>query len=265
MQTTGAAPSTKKSVRDKIFRKLTNGTLGDPIISATTDRSFAKLAISGMIGRDVGLPTDAILRSEAEVAEFDFQAHHWVRTTHAHVLPIQIAAHKTVPKDQIESWLTLNYYRLFREANYKHLKPGILVEPFVRNAQIPLEVRALCFDGQVSLLHTFDGREGLPYAPRRYYTPDWQVLDFSVWDPADEKDYDKPANIQAFLDDCAKVAQHFEIIGLEALFYPDGSYYFIGLSHCPDGGLHKVHPASKQQEYNDRFLRLPPYGDTPLD
>lgn len=265
MQATGGAPSTKLSIRDKVFRKLTNGTLRDPLITATTDRDIAKTVMSGLIGRPAHLQTDAILRSAKEIENFDFTPGQWVRTTHSYVIPEIVSDRGHISRDNLIEWLNQDYYHLTREENYKPLKPGILVEPYVQDGEAPVEIRVLCYNGDVSLFHSFERSDQHHYNPRRYYTPDWEPLEFSVWDPHHEVIYPKPAQLDAFKADCEKISAPFEIVGIEALLYPGGEYRFIGLSHCPDGGLPRIVPKSATQEYNDRFFRLPPYGDTVPD
>lgn len=262
MQATKGTPSTGLSYRDKIFRKLTGPIMDDPFVRTTTDREHVKTFIDGLLKRPAALATYSILRTEEDIAHADFPRDAWVRTTHSYVIPMIVREQPVIPRDTLKDWLATDYYHRFRERNYKGLTPGILVEPYFKDGARPTILVALCYKGEVSLLHTHGTDPQTGVSTRRYYSPNWEDLNFSIWDPVTPNALPKPETLDAFLDDCATISTPFEIVGVEALLYPDGSYAFFALSHCPDGGLAKVIPTEANDEFNARFFRKPPYGDT---
>lgn len=256
MQDTGGTPSTEMSFKDKIFRKLTNGSLDDVLIRAMTERDVTKTVIDGLLKRDACIGTLAVLRSHEEIDAFNFPEGAWVRTTHSYVIP-ELIGPTPPPVDIFHNWLAHDYYHEMREANYKGLRPGILVEPFMRGGASPYLLVALCFDGDVSLFHTLEiDWASMNHASRRFFDLEWRALDFSVWDPISPILRPQPSALHAIISDCRRIAATSEIIACELLIYPDGEYQFFGISHCPDGGIPKIIPPDAADEYNSRFFRL---------
>ena len=255
----GASPSTKLSFRDMVYRKLIGDALNDTLVKATTDRLHAKTFIDGRLVKRAAIPTLAVLRTDDDIEQFSFEPGTMVRTTHSYVVPAIISEVGTPPRVQFKEWLAQDYYYDTRELNYKGLQPGLLIEPYEKEGTAPVPLIAFCYAGQVSLVHTleFRGAQRL----RRFYTPEWEPMEFSIWDPLSPV-IDKPKNLAAFIEDCNTLSEPFEIVAVEALVYPDGSYVFTAFSHCPDGNGAWILPHSATQEFNARFFRTPPYGDT---
>lgn len=254
----GASPSTDLSFRDKLYRKVIGDELDDLLVRATTDRETAKSFINGAVIKDIAIPSIAVLRSEEEIDTFDFPRDTAVRMTHGHVAPVILSDMSEAPRALFKEWLKRDYYHETRERNYKGLRPGILVEPYLRNGSSPLNIVASCYDGQVSLFHHLEYTDGARTRKRRYYTPDWSPLEFSIWDPVCAP-VAKPKNLKNLIKDCAAISEPFEIVGIEAWIYPDGQYFITSISHLPDGNGARILPASAQEEFNARFFRFPPY------
>ena len=260
-RSSGATPTASLSFRDKTFRKLIGDALDDILVKSTTDKLHAKRYIDGVLLRRAAIPTEAVFRTIEDAEDYAFKTGSMIRTTHSYVVPQIVTGPESLSYSQMDDWLKQDYYRDMRERNYKGLQPGIIVEPYLKDGETPIHVVAFCYNGKTSLLHSLEFQDGGKTRKRRFYDLDWNPLEFSIWDALLDP-ISKPKKLKNFIEDCSSLSEPFEIVAVEGLIYKDGSYVFTGFSHCPDGNGAKIIPPSATAEFNARFFRLPPYGDS---
>ena len=130
----GRSPTNQMLFNDVLYRIKTTDEIINPLRVFVSDKEFVKIFISAIVGSRYNVPTIATLKSQAEVDVFDFPPDCCIKPTHASGLYILRKSGEYIEKETIKKWLSINYYRVGREANYKTLIPKIIVEPLIFNS-----------------------------------------------------------------------------------------------------------------------------------
>ena len=89
--------------------------------------------VKSQIGDEYNVPTLKILRSFKEVQNFEFPNKCVIKPTHMSGEVIIRKDNETIDYNLIKKWFLSNYYNRSREANYKMLKPKVIVEELIFN------------------------------------------------------------------------------------------------------------------------------------
>lgn len=231
--------------------------LDDPLRQRLTDKYCVKQYVTEILGADYTVPTLALLETGADVRDFVFPPVCVVKPTHAcRKIFIRKSGRDEVPRDEICSWLTLDYYRHSRERNYRGLQPRVLVEPFVDfNGAAPNDYKFFCFFGRVKLILFDTDRYG--DHRRAYLTPDWRQLPFT------QNNYPlarppRPPNLEAMTAIAERLSRDISPVRVD--LYSDGRTVLVGeLTHC-----HTASCANFCPEHYDRAL-APLFTDPDFD
>ena len=117
----------KNFLNDYLFRIKTSDEILNVLRQYTSDKEFVKYYISSTIGDGFNIKTKKILRTIEDIENFEFSIGDVVKPTAASGAVMFIDSTE-INRKEIASWLDLNFYSRTREANYKYLKPKIIVE-----------------------------------------------------------------------------------------------------------------------------------------
>ena len=140
----------------------------------------------------------------------------------------------TGPPDtsEILSWLKLNKYRnVSREANYRYLRPKIIVEELLLfDGALPDDYKIHCFHGRPKLFHVMANR-----ATQRLcgtlYRDTWQRLAFTIQGPS-RGDVPRPAKLDEMIAVAARLSAPFDYVRVD--LYTDGKRVYVGeLTNLP--------------------------------
>lgn len=109
--------------------------------------------------------------------------------------------------DKIRKWLKDNYYYYGREWVYKKIKPCIVCEKYLEgeNGQPPDDYKIFCFNGRPRIIQVDTNR--FINHKRNMYDVKWNLLDFKLFYPNDEKSIQKPENLNQMLEIAEKLAK----------------------------------------------------------
>jgi len=148
----------------------------------------------------------------------------------------------------LRKWMRENHYHLSKEPQYRHIKPRLIVEELLidANGRIPMDFKFHCFHGQVEAIQVDIDRFG--DHRRNFYDADWRLLPFtwSAWDangpiwpngPA----VDTPAELDEMLTIARTLAKEFDYVRVD-LFNCRGNVYFGELTLHHGGGWERFDP-----------------------
>lgn len=230
----GRRPTTQLLLNDVVFHMKTTAEITKPLRVFVTDKEFSKLYVGGVVGRSYGIPTRAVLRSEAEIDSFDFPPDCAVKPTH-------LSGYYQFSNDGIDrtiakSWLKKNYYHLSREANYGMLEPKILVEPFMTGYY---EVKVYCLFGEPKLLSAILG--GTVRRRNDYFTVDWQRMDIQSPVPPFEGVIPRPVLLDEILAVSRALSGRFNLVRVD-LYTNDVDLKVGEITNCDNAGTRVYKP-----------------------
>lgn len=234
------SPHQPKRLTDYLYRIKVDGSLTDPLRQFVTDKEFAKLYIESAVGPDYLPETYQVLRTADDIEAFvPDRVPCVVKPTH---LSGSVLFHtnpdETVDRDLLHKWLNTEYYSITREANYRYLRPKIVVEEFLSEDSVsaPKDYKLFCFHGVPKLIQVDSGRFG--EHTRNFYDLDWNRLPMTRLYPAGEEDDDRPEPLQEMLEVAARLSSPFSFV--RADLYAISTDVRIGeLTFCP-GGANEV-------------------------
>lgn len=216
-----------RSLSEHLLRMKISGALVEPLRQFISDKEHVKTYVAATVGAAHNVPTYAILRSPEEDESFDYPADCMVKPTHLsgrHL--IRRGANGPPDTDKIQSWLKLNKYRnVSREANYRYLRPKIIVEELLLfDDALRDDYKIHCFHGRPKLFHVMPNRATHPICGT-LYTDTWQRLEFTIQGPS-RGDVPKPAILDEMIAVAARLSAPFDYVRVD--LYTDGKRVYVG-------------------------------------
>ena len=167
-----------RGLNDHILLQKTSGILLDPLRQLISDKEYVKIYIEARIGPGFMPKTYAILKSDEDIDHYSFSKIPCVvKPTHMSGEAIIMAGDRVrIDRVTLKRWLRENYFRRSREANYRFLRPKIIVEEFISADQrsAPDDYKILCYNGKPRLIQVDSGRFDLH--TRNLYDTNWTRL-----------------------------------------------------------------------------------------
>ena len=229
----GRRPNRPSHFNDRIYRLKVSDEILSPLRVFISDKEYGKIFATGMLGENRTAKTLAVLKTVEEIEAYDFPPDCVIKPTHAsqHVIFRQNGSE--IDREKIKNWLSLDYYRVSREANYKPLQPKVIVEEVLfKTIGIP-EYKFYCYEGQVRIIQADYDRHTDWRA--LCFDRDWNWLDFNSWDDLDLDEVSRPEPLDDMIKAAEKIAQHFDDIRVD--MFSVGADWRIGeITNCPMSG-----------------------------
>ena len=150
-------------------------------------------------------------------------------------------------RTDLKWWLTINYYYMDREWQYKNITPSVIVEKLLilKNGKIPNDYKLHCINGKVAFVYVSVDREGKN--KRNIYDRDWKPLHFTF--AAKQKNTDNmrgeeimaPQSYPQMVEFAENIAKLYAYVRVD--FYDvDGKLYFGEVTHHHGGGYDQFKP-----------------------
>jgi hypothetical protein len=236
-------PTKELIFNDVLYGIKTTDEIFNPLRVFVTDKEFVKIFIKAVVGDHYNVPTIAILNTVQDVENFSFPPQCAIKPTHASGMVILRKNGENVDLSEIRKWFGINYYDRSREANYKTLKPKVIVEPLIFNNSNIEDYKFFCYDGSPRFIKVdFDRREG---HKRKFFDCLWKELDFSFEGVKSDKKIEKPNNFDEMFDVASALCKSFSMIRVD--LYSDGTRIYVGeLTNCNGGAGSKFNPPSSE-------------------
>ena len=140
---------------------------------------------------------------------------------------------ETVDRGLLHAWLNTERYSSTREANYRYLRPKIIVEEFFSEDRFPVpkDYKLFCCHGVPKMIQVDDGR--FERHRRNFYDMSWNRLPMTYRYPAGPEDEEPP-----LLKEMSKIAEQlasaFSFVRVD--LYTNRTRICVGeLTFCPEG------------------------------
>lgn len=160
-------------------------------------------------------------------------------------------------KNRINKSLKRNYYWAGREWPYKNVKPRVIAENYMENAQGKglVDYKFYCFNGQPQFLYISEGLDNHKTARISFLKMNWENEDFQRSDYLPfEKIPIKPDNFDHMVALVKELAADFEFIRVD-MYSISGKVYFSELTFYPCSGFMLFSPADADDRVGD-YLKL---------
>jgi TupA-like ATPgrasp len=245
-------PSDAKRYNDVLYRIKTTNEILDPLRVLVSDKELLKLYVSAVVGDQYNVPTIDIIRSVEAVDACEFPAQCAIKPTHASGRVILRRHGEPVDREEIKSWFRINYYRVGREANYRLLRPKVIVEPLLFGSSNVEDYKIFCVDGAPRIIQVDVDR----YVghKRKYFDADWTEQDFSIKYPRTDKILPRPSNLAEMLAVASRLSRDLWFVRVD--LYSDGEKIYVGeLTHCADNADGRFMPRAAEEIMSARLFR----------
>ena len=160
-------------------------------------------------------------------------------------------------RQKCRKWLSGNYYYRSQEWQYKNIKPCIIVERLLldANGHIPNDYKLHFINGELQFIYCSVDREGENY--RCIYSPDWTRLNIEWVEPKKHtglsgKDIDCPKTFPQMISIGQKIAHDFKYVRVD--FYDvDGKLYYGEITLHHGSGFDTFVPESYDLYYGNKL------------
>jgi len=226
-------PNQPNGYNDRFYRLKVTDEILNPLRVFVSDKEFVKLFIRGALGEDRSATTYAVLKTPEEIEAYDFPPDCVVKPTHASQRVIFRQHGSDIDREEIKSWLSLDYYRISRQANYKPLQPKVIVEELLFKAVGIPEYKFYCYDGQVRLIQADYNRHSVWRA--LCFDRDWNWLDFGSWEDINLDEVSRPDPLDDMIRAAEQIGEHFSDIRVD--MFALGPDWRIGeITNCTMSG-----------------------------
>src|SRR5579883_2491583 len=118
-------------LNDALFHIKTSKEMLDPLRAFVSDKARVKEYVKAKVGDAHNVPTIAVLESYGEVLEFAYPTDCVIKPTHMSGEIIFRRAGSAIDFGKVRSWFDKDFYCVTREVNYRHLRPRVIVEPYI--------------------------------------------------------------------------------------------------------------------------------------
>jgi len=220
------------------LRRMFGGELDDPLRQFVTDKRYAKIFVAGVAGEKYTVPTYQTLGTEKQVDDLRLDRFPCIIKP-AHLSgPVKacLDAGERFDRAVLKNWLKRSHYRSDREGNYRHVRPGIIVEQFIPGGEhfFPDDYKIFCFNGAAKFIQVDSGR----FTDHRqdFYSPQWKKLPFSLVAPSSAESVPPPPALEEMLAVAEKLGRFFSFVRVDMFVCSDGCK--VGeLTHCPQSGV----------------------------
>jgi len=253
--------SKPRTFSEKIFCKMIAlNRKKDPLITRLTDKHLVRGWVKDKIGSQ-HLVKVLWTGKEPKQIPFDSLPEQYViKTNHASGQVIVINSANMLDQkiiyQQLNEWMSQNYYWSQRERQYYEIKPRILIEEFIDDgiSDGPLNFRFWCFNGETNIVQVDDQL----HAINPFYDLDWNLLPLSYRTNMSKKLIEKPENFQSMVEIANKLSADFDFVRVD-LYNIKGKILFNEMTFTPVAGEAKFEPQSWDAKLGDIWKFNPKY------
>ena len=227
-------PTTKSYFHDVLFKIKTTDEILNPLRVFISDKEFSKIYIKATVGDQYSIPTIDVIRSAEELDDYNFPKTCVVKPTHGYGEIVFRRDNSPLDLSELKKWFQMNFYQFSREANYKTLKPKIIIEPFFEGLEKATDYKFFCVNGQPKVAFVNGYKNGVK--SRQYFDIGWNALPFVEKNiPRLEEEVPRPANFPEMIDLAKELSAPFNFIRVD--LYSDGKTCKVGeLTNCHAAG-----------------------------
>ena len=154
-------------------------------------------------------------------------------------------------KKEMQKWLNLNFYDLWGEGVYKHLRARIVCEKYLEGDSNTglVDYKFYCFNGQPKFLHVDVDR----FSEKHYinfYDLDWNKLPIRKGFPSSPQLNSKPDKLDEMISVAEKLSQNLPFVRVD-LYEEQQQVVFGEMTFYPQNGFTSFYPTRYEHEFGD--------------
>ena len=223
------------------------------IYTTMVDKYEVKKYVSDLIGEKYIIPTIGIYDKFNDI-NFDVLPSKFViKCTHDSggivIVKDKKLLDKKKAKKKINKSLKRNYYYPSREWPYKNVKPRIIVEKYIENANEELiDYKFFCFNGVCKVVLVCSERFSSNNMCETWFDENWNFLDITESGHRTNINIKKPKNFELMKELCSKLSANISFLRVD--FYEvNDKIYFGELTFYPASGYERFEP----EYWNERL------------
>ena len=238
-------PTNKMIFNDVIYRMKISDEILDPLRIFVTDKEYAKIYTKSLVGEEFTVPTFKIFQKYEELIDYNFPSECCIKPTHLSGEFILKVQDTKINYEKIKKWFSMNFYYRSREANYKFLKPKVIVEALVFNDLHIRDYRFWCYKGKVKLINVDrEPQQSLRKKQRTFYDLKWNEQTFKLG--YNKETVPKPSNLEQMISIAEKLSSDFDFIRVD--IFSNGTKCFVGeITHIHANASQKFIPTSDEK------------------
>ena len=231
-----------------------------PVMATVADKYAVRQYVLERIGEEYLNPLLALCSSVDELLDElpGLPKRFVVKATHGSGWNV-IVKENAVPLsgclEQIDGWLSTNYFDLGREWCYEAIPPKLVCEQFIQpmNAHLGLlDYKFLCFHGLPAFVQVdvnrFTGHR------RNIYDLSWNLLPVEYVYDNSKKEIPQPDHLHEMIEVAQRLSEDFLFVRVD--LYSEDRVIFGEMTFYPENGFGKFRPECYDREFGKR-LQLP--------
>lgn len=231
-----------------------------PEYTSMVDKYEAKKYVSERIGDEYIIPTLGVWDSFEDI-DFDSLPNQFVlKCTHDSgglvICRDKAALDKNAAREKINKSLKNNFYYQGREWPYKNVKPRIIAEEYMEDANMQelRDYKFYCFNGKVKYLYISEGLENHSTAKISFVSLDWT---FAPFNRSDYKPFDslpqKPFHFYEMIKVAEELSAGINFLRVD-LYEIQKKIYFSELTFTPCSGFMPFNPEEWDAKLGELLL-----------
>ena len=222
-------PTNRQLFNDVLYRIKTTEEIIDPVRVFVSDKELVKIYVNAIAGNQFNVPTIKILNTIEEARTYQFPINCCIKPTHLSGKVILKQNNSPINFEEISGWFKSNFYLVNREANYKNLRPKVIVEPLIFDSNNLADYKIFCYKGIPKLIQV-DVDRHVDHT-RKIFDTKWNEMPFSLGYPKSIRKLEKPNNLDVMLSVAGLLSSHFSFVRID--LYSNGEDCLVGeITNC---------------------------------
>jgi hypothetical protein len=230
-------------------------------VSKYVDKYMVREFVKSTLGEKYLIPMIGIYEKVNEII-FDLLPNSFViKATHGSGWNILVPDKSNIEwitvKNQMNDWLSSNYYNWHGEPQYRSLKRRIIIENYIRDASGDLkDYKFFCINGYAKFILVYSERNISPKTD--VYDLEWNRLPIKLGRENLAKPAAKPEALDEMLQISHTLSRGFPFVRVD-LYFSNGRIYFGELTFTPGNGMTNIDPVEYDYLFGS-YLDLIPYN-----
>ncbi len=212
------------------------------------DKIEAKKIVGKVIGEEYIIPTLEICDLFDEIDWEKLPNRFIIKCNHNSGGVIVVNDKKDLDKDSLRTHfnklLKKNYYYNGREYPYKNIKPKIMIEENIQNANTKKQIddyKLMCFNGKVKCSFVCSNRDSKEGLCVNFYDEDWNPMPFERHYPKNKQEFPKPKEYNKMVELAEKLSKNIPFVRVD-FYVVNDKIYFGELTFYPGSGMEEFTP-----------------------
>lgn len=250
-----------KTLSEKLQWKKVHGYL--PFHTTVCDKYAVRQWVAQRVGERCLVPLIAVYDDLAQLDLSRLPEPCIIKTTHASgqnvIIRDKRRVNETELKARLHRWMRWNEYHLSRERQYRDIKPRLIVERLLTDAEgnIPMDFKFHCFHGAVEMIQVDIDR--FTDHKRNLYDVNWQLLPFTwcIWKRnrplwPNGRAVARPRQLEEMIAVARTLSKEFDYVRVD-LYNCNDTVYFGELTLHHGGGWERFDPPCYDRLYGDKL------------